>query len=739
MSGLGILLAGRAQGDFKKRIFSLCLFCIAWWSLGVSIHALTETETWGMFWSKFLHIGAIFVPITYLHFILSFLNKKKPLLMQCLYCLGGLFVLCLLFSNIFLKEVSPIYIFPYFPKAGYIYSFFLFMFGACVIYSLFLLLRALQSSSGMERSKLNYIFWSSVVGYIGGPTAFLPMYNVRILPLGVPLVSIFGIAITIAILKHHLMDISIIIRKTLIYSTVTGVLTAVYLVTIAIFAHIFEGLAGYQTIFSSAIAAALITLGFQPLRKRVQIFVDQKFFREYVDREQKLYELSREVITHTTSEGMAEALMRVLTESLHPKTVALYLKPNDGNGFLKISGHGTEVDLPQLMPEDNALANYFSDHSQPLTLDGEEAVGESQNTRSLNRKDNGISIRTVCRKVLHRKITELSTGSKSSDENARQKTVSIEMRKSGINAAFPLVNQGELMGFLLLGEKMSEAPYSGDDILLLRIVANQTALAYQRVRYLEMAVRGARTEMLGQIAGGFAHEIKTPLANISLPAEMAYMDLKDVEEGNRTFQEILPELKNRMRDIMMQAMKVSEKVEAIRQFSKPGDRVQLETIDLNQVIQNSLQLIEHIIRKSATKVSTTLLPKAASIHGNLKQLEIVFVNLIKNAAEAMMLNKTDFTNRNLWITVEENNGWIEARVRDSGPGIRKTDMNHLFDAYFTTKGTEGTGVGLFLSQQVIKAHGGTIDVESEPGTGTTFIIRLPKASMPDKIKDEKAA
>ena len=69
---------------------------------------------------------------------------------------------------------------------------------------------------------------------------------------------------------------------------------------------------------------------------------------------------------------------------------------------------------------------------------------------------------------------------------------------------------------------------------------------------------------------------------------------------------------------------------------------------------------------------------------------------------------------------------MTASIKDSGPGIKRTDVGHLFEAYFTTKGSEGTGMGLFLSRQVIKAHGGSIDVKSEEGKGTEFIIRLPK-------------
>jgi signal transduction histidine kinase len=311
------------------------------------------------------------------------------------------------------------------------------------------------------------------------------------------------------------------------------------------------------------------------------------------------------------------------------------------------------------------------------------------------------------------------------EELERREAATVEMRQLGMVAAFPLVSQGELLGYLLLGEKMSEESYSKEDLLLLRIVANQAALAYQRVRYLEMAVHGARTEMLGEIAGGFAHEIKTPLTNISLPAELSIMDLIDLEKGQKKLEDVLPELKNRMRDIMQQTMRASEKIEAIRQFSKPG-QIQLEAVDLSSVLRGSLELLDHLLRKTNTRVRSEFPAIMSPIQGDAKQLEIVFVNLIKNAAEAMTLHPSAGLARDLWLKGHEDANWVITSIKDSGPGIRRTDIGHIFDAYFTTKGSDGTGMGLFLSRQVIKAHGGSIDVKSEEGKGTEFIIRLPK-------------
>jgi len=349
----------------------------------------------------------------------------------------------------------------------------------------------------------------------------------------------------------------------------------------------------------------------------------------------------------------------------------------------------------------------------------------------------GTSLALFTYVIFRYEFLAMSAPGESADERICRETASAEMQRMGVSAAFPLVSQGELLGFLVLGEKRSEESYTKEDVLLLRIVSNQAALAYQRVRFMEMAVNGARTEMLGEIAGGFAHELKTPLANISLPAELSLMDIADIEKGARSAEEVLPELKQRFQDIMAQAFKASEKIEAIRQFSKPG-QIRLASVDLTTIFRNSLGLLDHLLKKTHVRIKTQFPAAISPIRGDAKQLEIVFVNLIKNAVEAMAAHVSEGLARELVLTGREEGDWVIASVKDSGPGIKKADFGHLFEAYFTTKGSDGTGMGLFLSHQVIKAHGGTIDCRSEEGRGTEFVIRLPRF-VEEPINTRKAA
>ena len=176
------------------------------------------------------------------------------------------------------------------------------------------------------------------------------------------------------------MDIRRIVRKFLIYAAVLLPLVFVYLAVAAIIARLFDGLPKYQMAFSTGAAAAIFSFGFQPLRQRIQAFLDARFFPQYAYREEKLYELSREVVTHMTPEAMAGSLMRVIEDALHPKGKALYLRVRDGVGFVRVSRDDVPA-LPYRMGEDNELVQYFLDHPQPFVVDLDSDFGASRSTR----------------------------------------------------------------------------------------------------------------------------------------------------------------------------------------------------------------------------------------------------------------------------------------------------------------------------------------------------------------------
>ena len=114
---------------------------------------------------------------------------------------------------------------------------------------------------------------------------------------------------------------------------------------------------------------------------RFRNWIDRIFFKKNEERDEKLYELSRDVMTHTSPEEMAETLIHVIRETLNPKVVALYLATQDGRGFEQLGSNSTG-NLPGSMPEKNSLSTYFIDHTQPFILDHPKHNGELINTRT---------------------------------------------------------------------------------------------------------------------------------------------------------------------------------------------------------------------------------------------------------------------------------------------------------------------------------------------------------------------
>jgi hypothetical protein len=389
---LSVLIVNRKLDKQEKYYFYLVTLSIFFWlwTLALGEFCRYGHDNLALIWFRLGSCGPILIPICIYAFSANFLgiNRQKILILG--YILASSFICISFFTPYFLVGVHYYVPWGYFPKWKFLptipyFAYFVTYMGLAqaeywYVYK--------STDSQRIRNQIKYLFIAFSISYLGS-IDFLPTFGYRVYPFGY--VAIFGwwLVLAYAIFKHRLLDISVIIRKTLVYSTVVGSLTIVYLTVVVLFARLFEGVSGYQTVFSSAVAAGLITFCFQPLRKRIQSFVDAKFFRQYVDREEKLYELSREVITHTTPEAMGQALVNVLQATLHPKMGALYLKSRDGSGYIPAAAWGEGSN--GLMPEDNPLARYFLDHPQPFVQEIAEDMGASQDTRTGSHKERKVA------------------------------------------------------------------------------------------------------------------------------------------------------------------------------------------------------------------------------------------------------------------------------------------------------------------------------------------------------------
>ncbi|HWN98486.1 MAG TPA: ATP-binding protein [Blastocatellia bacterium] len=230
----------------------------------------------------------------------------------------------------------------------------------------------------------------------------------------------------------------------------------------------------------------------------------------------------------------------------------------------------------------------------------------------------------------------------------------------------------------------------------------------ERAQLEEQLLQREKLSSIGLLAAGVAHEVNTPLAGISSYAQML---LQQIDHGDPKHQ--------LLEKIHMQTVRASGIVNNLLNFSRTGD-TQFREIDLNQVLDDTLQLLEPQLRNASLEIARGYARDLPAAYGNASKLQQVFMNLILNARDAMPNGGRLSIHTRLVETS------LVVDFRDSGIGMAPETIARIYDPFFTTKDVgQGTGLGLALSYGILQEHGGRIFVESRPGEGSHFTIKLP--------------
>jgi signal transduction histidine kinase len=212
------------------------------------------------------------------------------------------------------------------------------------------------------------------------------------------------------------------------------------------------------------------------------------------------------------------------------------------------------------------------------------------------------------------------------------------------------------------------------------------------------------------LAAGVAHEVNTPLAGISSYAQMLLQQVPDEDPKRKLLEKI-----------QVQTVRASGIVNNLLNFSRTGD-LQFRELDVNRILDDTLQLLEPQLRNAKFEIVKHYTQDLPAAYGNASKLQQVFMNLILNARDAMA------SGGRLTILTRLVETSLVIDFRDTGVGIAPENIARIYDPFFTTKEVgQGTGLGLALSYGIIQEHGGRIFVESRPGEGAHFTIKLPTA------------
>jgi signal transduction histidine kinase len=361
-----------------------------------------------------------------------------------------------------------------------------------------------------------------------------------------------------------------------------------------------------------------------------------------------------------------------------------------------------------------------------------ELLPQASRTRKGLKADGEISFsRTISRRVFETGQSILTSDAMKDRRFRASDSIILQHIRSSL--CVPIKTKDHTLGIIHVDTLGKIMGFSQDDLELLAAMGQQIGIAVENAKLVtdlrkanlelkeqqDKLIEAEKFALLGRIAGGVAHEINNPMMSVLGFTGMAAKRLKE----DSPTPEKINECANYLNIVQAEAERCIGIVENISRFYR-HKRSEMAPVRIQEVIEAALSVARLHMNQSPIEIVTQLCPDLPPILANQGLLQQVLVNILLNARDAMEKGGI--------LSVAsgfENPPWVTIRISDTGTGIKPEDIQKIFTPLFTTKGEgKGTGLGLSISQDIIKRHNGTIEVDSVPGKGTTFIIRLPAAN-----------
>ena len=507
-----------------------------------------------------------------------------------------------------------------------------------------------------------------------------PLTNIPIYPFGSVAVIGWAGIIAYAILKHRLMDIDIVIKKSVTYSALLALLL-VPCYALIIYAQ--DRIFGRVEPRFTTLALVLLTLAafvFPRLKPRTEQTIEQVLFKGRYDYRDTLEKFSQDLVTILQLDTLLTGLLRTLVNVMGISRATAFLADDARHCYVVKASHGKSVES-----------------SSELALAIDDPLIETLSVRS----------RFLVTEELERM-----------DTDPRSKLVAQSLRRLECEACIPLTTKNQLIGIVTLGRKIDRGIFNTEEIRLLAMLGNQAAIAVENARLYDnlkrqktRMQRAERLATLGTLTAGLAHEIRNPLVSVKTFLQLLPDRMNDLE-FRTTFLDIT----------LSEVERISRLLSQLLDFARPSE-LNLNLEDLAEMLETMALLAEAEAAKRGIVVKRHYEPGLPKVMFDLEQIKQVLQNILNNAIQATPDEGA------IQIDVRPVHGaggvqQAQIEICDTGKGIPEEDLEKIFMPFFTTKET-GTGLGLAVAHRVIEEHGGTIEVTSQVGRGTSFIITLP--------------
>lgn len=656
---------------------ALCLICVFLMSLNNPIVRL-----WA---GRLFLLTVLALPITGLRFFSLFLTDLEktlsPILNVC-------YPIALMLGSI---ALTPFFHAPLFRFLCNVFVTTVFAF--CFI---LIVMRFRVSPSSGERSRIRPVF-------IGGiATLVLAVLDLISFQLDWPYVFLGSLCL--AIYMYYMLQI-VLSARALDMSEILG-----RVVVLGILAFLIAGLYWLMTVWAKTarigtffptvlVASIIILILYEPLKSEVEGRAAEYFFRQRRELRVLLEQLRRDLANVIDLESTSRLLMERLRRSKRVTHASFYLLRPNSSGYEKIHSFGlgeppvTQIDLGR-------HASFVQSLDELLAPVVKQDIEFRYTSTLLHWKVQGEGIYKEERLIdILRSLDDIKA-----------------------DVSFPCISSNnKVLGFINLKDERFEDAYSSEEQSFMMMVAAQVAITIENSRLFEKLKERERLAALGEMAAGMAHEIRNPLGAIKGAAQLLNPDAYD--ESEVEFLSIIIEEVDRLNSVVTQFL----------DYARPL-RSGFSLTDINEVLKRTLLLLDTEEQMEAIVIDRSLQENLPLLHGDAEQLKQVFINLIRNGVEAMQGQGT------IQITTELiddlDSPTIEISFVDEGEGVDEKDLKNIFIPFYTTK-NKGTGLGLSICQRIIENHEGTIELQSERGKGTQFLIRLPiQRSKPSSMSGE---
>jgi signal transduction histidine kinase len=519
-----------------------------------------------------------------------------------------------------------------------------------------------------------------VIGFLGGSTNFLLVFNILDAPpVGNYFIGLYLLILFYAIVKHRLMDINIVLKKGTTYFLLVLLLFVPLLLISILSQELYFGKISYLhsfIVFSLLFLAALL---FSRIKSRAEKAVEQILFKNQYDYRETLGKFSKAMVSILDLQSLSKRIIDTITQTMGVEKASLFLVSEEKGGYsLRESKNVNITTSTQHVSKDDPLPIYL------------QKVGE-------------IIIREELAKRVHIPVIN---------------NVVNEMSLLEAEVSIPLIWKEELIGMINLSHKFTKDIYSREDIELLSTLANQTAIAIENARLYEDLKRSKsyirradRLASLGTLTAGLAHEIRNPLVAIKTLTHLLPERLDDEEFRNKFLQIASGEVD-----------RISSLVTELLDFARPSDP-KLEMENINIILDGMILLVSTETNKKQINLIKNYVSNLPFAQIDREQIKQVFLNILLNAIEATP-EKGKITVKTQPFMKPSGEPYVQIEFTDTGCGIPSDQLEEIFNPFYTTKIT-GSGLGLSISNQIVRDHRGYIDVESQLGKGSSFFINLP--------------